>query len=206
MKLRYVFLLTLALIVTVLFIIWELSLSFGFVQVIGAGMAIAAAAVVVKILTGGKHASGSDFIKAEKFAEDYVKFKTNADITYMESSGATRIFTDKEGNPIKFFAFAVPRFKGIRPIPFLVILSKEKYGGLDIFDKREHPSQSELDDFFGKNATWSIVIGNPKIAKLVGAPVSIREENFGKTPSTGQTINVGVTKSEDAEERKRLGL
>ncbi len=210
MKIKNSFLLGIGGIAFVLFLIWQLSLSFGFLQVIGAGIAIVVSAIIIKNLPKNRGAGEDDFIKAQKYAEEYVKNRTGVNITYIEGRGARRGFTDMEGNFIKTFAFGIMREGGMRKIPYLVVLIKEKSGRFEIVNAFEEPTKSQLDSFFGAETewigTWSVLLGHPKFAKIHGAPVKIREELYGRKEVPSQQINVGYQKPEDAEEKEKLGM
>jgi len=207
MKIKNSLLLVIAGIAFIMFCVWQLSIYYGAIQVIGAGIAIVLAAVMIKFLPKGVGGGEDDFIRAREYAENFVRNRTGSDITYEESMGARKIFTDLDGKPVKFFAFGIKRMGGMRNLLYLVVISKKKYEGFELADEREYPSQNLLDDFFEPNATWSLVMGHPKLAKLHGAPVAIREELFGKEHAPGQQINVGYpAKSEDAEEKEKIGM
>lgn len=205
MNIRNQILLALGMITFIIFLIYELSLSGMLFQAVGAGIAIIVAAILFK--TKGKSREDDDMIKAEKYAIQLIKERTGANVGYAEEEGASRTFTDADLRTNEFFAFQKKRLEGIRPIFYLIIIRKQENKPMKLFRFLENPTQAKLDDIFGTNAGWTIVIGDPKFAKSYGAPVKIREELYGHKPAAGQTINVGVTdKSEDTKEKEKMGL
>ncbi len=118
-----------------------------------------------------------NYIKAKKIAENFVKQKTGIEPTYIEQKGNTRIFTDKNGNAITFFAFSISIFESSKIIPYLVIILKKKHGRFEIFDVMDKPTNDILNDFFDINPTWSLVIRKLKLENIFGAPVEF-PENF----------------------------
>jgi len=178
------------------FLIWQISLHYSLLQLFGGMTVIATGVVLIYIFFKKKDFDKDDFQLAEEYAEKYVEKKTRTNTTYIESKGTTKMFGKEE-----LFAFQMNRKEGMRPIPFLVIVEK-KGSGFKIFDIDEHPDPEVLDDFFGKNPTWSRVIGNPRIAKMVGAPVQINEELYRKA-SLPSMVTVNTRSDKDKEE---LGL
>lgn len=207
MKIKNMMLFAIAGIAVILFLIYELSLSGMIFQTVGIFIFIGLSALVIKILSNREQTEEDSMIRAEKYAIRFIKERTGADVSYIDEEGATRTFTDVDNKISVFFAFKKKRLEGMRPIFYLVIIVKPENKPLKLFRFLENPEKYKLDDVFGINANWSIVIGDPKFAKSYGAPVKTREELYRQKPASGQTINVGIPdKSEDAEEKERLGL
>lgn len=184
-----------------LFIVYELSLAYGFLQVVGALSAMIGVALILNYLMKGKESSEDDFERAEKIAEEYVERKTGIKATYMRSKGTTVNFLGTD-----FFIFAVFREKYAKP--YLMILKKKAGEKFKIHAHNEDPQPSIINEILGDNPTYSFLTGDPKYRILGGAPVAVDEllaKRRGNAP-TNQII-VGSEK-EDKEKRQdeKLGL
>lgn len=194
MKMNNIILLAIGGIGFSLFMIWELSLQYGFLQVIGALAALIGSALILNYLMKGKESSEDDFERAEKIAEDYVERKTGIKATYIRSKGTTVELPETEFAGRVYFVFVVYREKHAKPYLMVIEKFNEKFKK---HSKDENPSDAVIRNILSERPDYSFLFGVP-IEKIL-----IRKRS---NAPTNQIIVGGEKEDKEKRQEEKMGL